>query len=192
MLARMGVERRWSGRRSTADELRVGVRDVTPSKASSDTAALCQIMASAITEIVTLAERSVGRTIEAIEEVAAYAEQMSRDVTNHPAYLPADVRTVKYRARRARLSAQRARSLGVKVAEAVVDVHLATQQIHEITSTTNPNVADLQIAIDDAIKAAIHVDRAARQARLHLWEGASAALDAARIRDLGRLPTALE
>lgn len=148
------------------------------------TADLCKIMSAAVVQVAAQAELSVSHTRQVTDRVAASAALVSQRVADAGHCTPADVRAADYHARRAKLTARRTGEQAEETIQAAVLARHVIERVCRLANSDNPRLSDLQEAMDEAIKAAIRADRAARLARIQMWKGVHAAIEAAQIRDI--------
>src|SRR6185437_5754879 len=152
--------------------------------AGGSTADLCRILGAAVAQVAAQAEISVNHTQQVTDRVAESAALVSQRVADAPHCTPADVRAAEYHARRAKLGARRTEEQAEETIEAASLTRHVIEHVCRLAGSENPRLGDLQAAMDEAIKAAIRADRAARLARVQMWKSAHAAIEAAQIRDI--------
>ena len=152
--------------------------------AGGNTADLCKILGAAVVQVAAQAEISVCHTHQVTDRVAESAALVTQSLADAAHCTPADVRAAEYHARRAKLGARRTGEQVEETIQAASRTRHVIEQVCRLASSENPRLADLQAAMDEAIKTAIRADRAARMARVQMWKSAHAAIEAAQIRDI--------
>ncbi|MGH2460598.1 MAG: hypothetical protein ACRDIY_17230 [Chloroflexota bacterium] len=152
--------------------------------AGGSTADLCKIMGAAVAQVAAQAEISINHTQQVTDRVAECATLVSRRVADARHGTPADIRAAEYHARQARLSARRTDERAEETMQAAHLTRDVIERVRQLANSDNPRLGELQAAMDEAIRAAIRADRAARLARIQMWKGAHAAIEAAQIRDV--------
>jgi hypothetical protein len=147
------------------------------------TLAISRLIAHACVEVASQAETSIMFTAYLSERIAESARSCGN--VEYPS-----LHTRCLHARSARLCTRRVRLIANQIAvarEAGQAARLASSQIAELGSRTEPSLQALKNAVTDAIRGAARAERAARIARGYLWQSIDIAFDAAQDRDLATL-----
>lgn len=144
---------------------------------------LSRLIVSTTAGVVSHAETSVGFSAQVTAQVAEFAYAACEALAQHENVPPRDARAACLCARRVRRHLQALGEEAERVAEAKRDLVVATTQIDEILASRTLPIEALRQTIDDAIRAAVRAERAARLARVQLWQSVAAAFDAALLHD---------